>query len=56
MELHEVLQAIENGETVKWKNSRYSVIKDKLGQILIKDVYNGFCNKLTDTDLNDCFV
>ena len=36
MNLQEIKQAIEAGKKVYWSNTSYEVIKDKIGQYLIK--------------------
>ena len=56
MNLQEIKQAIENGETVFCGNIAYTVVKDKLNQYLIKCSINGSCIGLTWKDgvtLND---
>ena len=35
MTLEEIKAAVEAGQTVHWSNSRYRVVKDRLGQWLI---------------------
>jgi hypothetical protein len=49
MRLEQIKAAIEAGKKVFWKNNGYEVIKDSIGQYLIKCV-NGSCIGLTWTD------
>ncbi len=35
MNLEEIKKAVEAGRVVRWKNARYRVVKDQLGQFLI---------------------
>ena len=35
MNLNEIKQAVEHGQTVCWSHTGYEVIKDKAGQLLI---------------------
>ena len=49
MTLQEIKQAIDNGQHVYWANPRYEVIRDSIGQYLIKCV-GGSCIGLTWTD------
>ena len=43
MNLKEIKQAVDSGLTVHWANDSYRVIKDTLGQYLIKCRINGSC-------------
>ena len=52
MSLDDIKTAIYNGYTVYWKNRGYEVIKDKIGQYLIKCTANSYCVGLTRTDGN----
>jgi hypothetical protein len=49
MTLAEIKKAIENGEKVFWSNCEYEVIKDSIGEYLIKHS-NGHCIGLTWRD------
>ena len=40
MSTEEIKQAINEGKTVNWKSSGYDVIKDSLGQYLIRCLIN----------------
>jgi len=50
MTLEEIKQAIDDGKTVHWANPGYVVVKDSLGQYLIKFTSNGHCIGLTWQD------
>jgi len=50
MNADEIKAAIEAGKKVFWSNDGYEVIKDKLGQFMIKCIHNGHCIGLTWTD------
>lgn len=50
MNLEQIKQAIENNERVFWKNLAYDVIKDSVGQYLIRCNLNGSCIGLTWRD------
>ena len=50
MSLDDIKTAIYNGYTVYWKNRGYEVIKDKIGQYLIKCTANTYCVGLTRSD------
>ncbi len=50
MSLAEIKAAIEAGQRVFWCNPGYEVIKDKLGQYLIKCRMNSSCMGLTHLD------
>ena len=50
LSLSDIETAIYNGFTVYWKNSNYQVIKDKIGQYLIKCSSNSHCVGLTKAD------
>ena len=48
MTIEEIKSAVDAGKTVHWANAGYNVIKDSLGQYLIKYAPNGFCIGLTN--------
>lgn len=48
--IEEVKQQVNNGKTVYWKNSRYTV-KKYVDNFMVWDKYNGFCGGYID---NDC--
>lgn len=50
MSLSDIEMAIYNGYTVHWKNYNYQVVKDKIGQYLLKCLSNSHCVGLTTTD------
>ena len=50
LSLSEIEIAIYNGYKVYWKNTNYQVIKDKIGQYLIKCLSNSYCVGLTRSD------
>ena len=50
LSLSDIETAIYNGYTVYWKNRGYEVIKDKIGQYLIKCTANSYCVGLTRRD------
>tara|TARA_R100001510_G_C7596724_1_gene164578 strand:- start:396 stop:803 length:408 start_codon:yes stop_codon:yes gene_type:complete len=50
LSLSDIETAIYNGYTVYWKNKGYEVIKDKIGQYLIKCKANSYCVGLTRSD------
>ena len=50
MTLFDIQTAIYNGYTVYWKSNNYQVVKDKIGQYLIKCLSNSHCVGLTRTD------
>ena len=50
MKLTEIKQAIQEGKKVFWANTNYEVIKDNIGQYLIKCRLNGRCIGLTWLD------
>ena len=50
MSLFDIQTAIHNGYTVYWKSNNYQVVKDKIGQYLIKCLSNSHCVGLTRTD------
>ena len=50
MTLFDIQTAIYNGYTVYWKSNNYQVVKDKIGQYLIKCLSNSYCVGLTRTD------
>ena len=49
MNLEEIITAVDNGLTVHWSSDSYKVIKDSLGQFLIKHS-SGHCIGLTWED------
>lgn len=50
MTLQQIKDAIENGNKVIWKQDNYEVIKDSIGQYLIKCKSNDSCIGLTWKD------
>tara|TARA_R100000781_G_scaffold113020_1_gene80846 strand:+ start:305 stop:511 length:207 start_codon:yes stop_codon:yes gene_type:complete len=50
MKATEIKKAIEQGNKVFWKNTAYEVIKDSIGQYLIKCHLNNYCIGLTHKD------
>ncbi len=50
MTLNEIKAALDAGQRVYWCNPAYEVIKDSLGQYLIKCHLNGSCMGLTHRD------
>jgi hypothetical protein len=50
MKLNEIKEAVEAGKTVHWASPLYVVIKDGIGQWLIKCLGNGSCIGLTWRD------
>lgn len=50
MTLNEIKQAVDNGKTVHWSNSAYSVVKDKNNNYLIHCSLNNHCIGLTWRD------
>lgn len=50
MTLAEIKSTVERGGRVCWVNQAYEVIKDRLGQWLIKCSRNGSCIGLTHLD------
>lgn len=50
MTLDEIKKAIDAGQKVYWCNRGYQVIKDSIGQYLIKCFHNGHCIGLTWRD------
>lgn len=48
MNIAEIKQAVDAGLTVHWANRGYRVIKDSIGQYLIKFDPNGHCIGLTN--------
>ena len=46
----DIEMAIYNGYNVHWKNYNYQVVKDKIGQYLLKCLSNSYCVGLTRTD------
>ena len=50
MTLQEIKSAVDRGQSVKWGNKLYDVIKDSLGQYLIICSSNQYTIGLTHTD------
>jgi len=50
MTLQEIKSAVDRGQSVKWANQLYDVIKDSLGQYLIICCSNQYTIGLTHTD------
>ena len=50
MKATEIKKAIEQGYKVFWKSNAYEVIKDSIGQYLIKCHLNNHCIGLTHRD------
>lgn len=50
MNLQQIKQAIADGKKVYWASALYEVIKDNIGQYLIKCKSNGHCIGLTWAD------
>jgi hypothetical protein len=50
MTLEEIKSAVESGKTVHWSNGLYVVIKDGIGQWLVKCTSNNCCCGLTWRD------
>ena len=50
MKTIEIKKAIKQGHKVFWKNNAYEVIKDSIGQYLIKCNLNNYCIGLTHRD------
>lgn len=50
MTIERIKSAVESGERVFWSNPAYEVIKDEIGQWLIKCHLNGHCIGLTWQD------
>lgn len=50
MTLEEIKTAVESGKTVHWASPFYVVVKDRIGQWLIKCTANGYCIGLTHLD------
>lgn len=48
MTLEQIKSAMHIGLSVKWSNDGYDVVKDSLGQYLIKYRPNGYCIGLTN--------
>lgn len=46
----QIKRAVDKGLTVHWKNNAYTVIKDSIGQYLIKCALNNSCIGLTWQD------
>ena len=43
MNLQQIKQAVDSGKTVYWSNNAYQVIKDSIGQYLVKCSLNDSC-------------
>jgi hypothetical protein len=50
MKLDEIKKGVEDGLTIHWANDGYKVIKDKIGQFLIVNIWNDFAWGLTWRD------
>lgn len=50
MTLQEIKDAVDAGEDVCWSNFAYKVVKDNIGQYLIKFIPNNHCIGLTWKD------
>lgn len=50
MTLDEIKKALADGKKVYWSNTGYEVIKDSLGQYLIRFKANNYCVGLTHSD------
>ena len=50
MTLNEIKSSVESGERVFWKSQAYEVIKDRIGQWLLRCSINGNCIGLTWAD------
>lgn len=50
MNLDEIKAAVDAGQTVHWANTGYTVLRDSIGQWLIKYTPNGHCIGLTHQD------
>jgi len=50
MTLYEIMDAVGSGRRVFWRNPAYEVIRDRVGQWLIKCHINGYCTGLTWRD------
>lgn len=50
MKLHQIKNAVNAGQTVYWKSPAYVVIKDRIGQWLIRCELNNHCIGLTWRD------
>ena len=50
MTTQQIKSAVDQGKVVHWSNELYTVIKDKLGQYLIKCGPNNHCIGLTWAD------
>jgi hypothetical protein len=48
MTIEQIKGAVDLGLSVKWANDGYDVIKDSIGQYLIKYRPSGFCIGLTN--------
>lgn len=51
----EILAAINNGLSVRWKNDTYHVINSD-GRLLVKCITNDYTTGLDDRDLPDCYI
>ena len=50
MTLDEIKSAVDAGMNVRWKNDGYHVFKDRIGQYLIRFIWNDSCIGLTHTN------
>jgi hypothetical protein len=50
MTLDEIKAAVEAGQTVHWASTSYFVIRDRIGQWLVKNSFNDYVWGLTGTD------
>jgi hypothetical protein len=50
MTVQEIKRAVDAGKPVVWASPSYAVIRDRIGQYLIKCVHNGSCIGLTHAD------
>ena len=50
MDAQQIRTAIDDGKTVYWHHDGYQVIKDSIGQYLIKCLWNDYCIGLTHKD------
>ena len=50
MDAQQIRDAIDAGKTVYWHHDGYQVIKDSIGQYLIKCLWNDYCIGLTHKD------
>jgi len=50
MTTEQIKQAVDQGKRVHWENPGYLVIKDSIGQYLIKCLHSNHCIGLTHQD------